>query len=262
MRHRSWVDVYQQLLLAADNKKANDLNLKEFLYMPEPQTPANKWDVISRRYNRWGQFRSNHPKQLMLMIASVAKNGIIGYDYGGTFTFEEIEDACIWVSKDMYKNIISYFALEFALWGKPSTNRLVVAATFAANSSGVGNIEHITFMPTTEEWIPIETSHEFEVITRLIQEKRSFEKILRYNFPGNYPMANVLLLDTMPLLTEMYIVRETKNQMDYKLGVDAAIEKSNKAPWRWNPMEGTMPDFPESILGPSVIPYQGIRVVM
>ena len=262
IKQRTWADVYRLILLAVDNKQANESHMKDFLYLPEPCTSENKWDVVGRRCHRWAAFRSNHPKQLMLIIGEVAKDGINGYDYGGTISIDEIQDTHLLLSKEVHKSIVNHFAAELALWRLGTRNRLVVGATFSISSQGVGNIEQITFMPTTEEWIPFETSHERDLITRLLGKERSFEKILRYNFARDYPIANILLLDTMPTPTEMFVIRETKNKLEYKLGVDAAIEKSEKSTWRWDPMEDTMPEFPDSILGPAVAPRQDIRAVM
>ena len=262
IKQRTWSDVYKQILASVDNKQANESHMRDFLYLPEPCTPDNQRDIVSRRCNRWGSFRLKHPKQLMLLIGEVAKDGIKGYDYGGHLSIEEILDTHLLLSKEVHKSIINHFAAELALWRLGTKNRLVVGATFSSNSQGVGSIEQITFMPTTEEWIPFETSPERDLITQLLKAERSFEKILRYNFARDYPMANFLLLDTLPKPTEMYVIRETKNRLDYKLGVDAAIGQSEESTWRWDPVEDTMPEFPDSIIGNSVASRQGIRAVM
>lgn len=261
IKQRSWTDVYRQMLLAVDNKKANDSSMKEFLYLPEPRTADNASKIIGQRIHLWSAFHSKYPKKLMLMIGEVAKDGIKGYDFGATISMEEIPDTHLLWSSQLHKSVVSRFASDLAL-SRLGTNRLVVAATFSISNHGVGSMEQITLMPTTEEWIPIETEQERTLITEFLKHSRSFEKVLRYNFARDYPMANFLLLDTLPTPTEMYVIRMMENNLEYKLGVDAAIEKSEKSTWRWDPMEESMPDLPESILGPAVAMRYGIRAVM
>jgi len=261
IKQRTWTDVYRQILLAVDNKKTSDSYMKEFLYLPEPRTAENASKIIGQRIHLWSAFHSKYPKKLMLMIGEVAKDGIKGYDFGATISMEEIPDTHLLWSSQLHKSVVSRFAGDLAL-SRLGTNRLIVAATFSISNHAVGSMEQITLMPTTEEWIPIETEQERTLITEFLKHNRSFEKVLRYNFARDYPMANFLLLDTMPTPTEMFVIRMMENNLEYKLGVDAAIEKSEKSTWRWDPMEESMPDLPTSILRPAAASRYGIRAVM
>jgi hypothetical protein len=261
IKKRTWSDVYKQILCSMDNKQANAARVKEFLYLPEPCTPENMMAVVGQRCSTWSKFRLNHPKQLMLLVGEVAREGITGA-CGGAISVEEIRDTHLLLGEGVYKSILHSFANELDLWRLSATTKLIMAATVSLSAHLVASLEQMTFMAVTEEWIPFETSPERDLIFSLLKNRRSFEKIMRYNFARDFPMANFLLLDTSPTQTEMFVIRESKNLVDYRIGVDAAIQNTKNSTWRWDPFEDKMPEFPDSIMGNSVTSRQAIRAVM
>ena len=270
---RSWMDVYQQLTVAADNKKTNEAFVKDFLFLPEPFVVDRKAEIIARRMNLLTSYHSKHPKKLMLMIGEVEEGGFSGSGFGGTLIVKHIPDFHFLMNKQLYDNIESRFAIELALFRSSNGNRLLIAATFSLSNQGVATIEQITMMAATHEWIPFETMYERNLIMQFLDKKRSFEKVLRYNFARDFVMADFILLDTKPQTTEMYLIPETKRKLEYKVGVEAAIKQAQTVAainnseaavmWVWDPAEDEqMPAIPDSVMGQTVFPKYGIRAVM
>lgn len=118
-------------------------------------------------------------------------------------------------------------------------------------------------MATTREWIPFETMYERNLIMQLLDNKRSFEKVLRYNFAREFVMGDFILLDTKPLTTEMFLIPEIKRKLEYKVGVEAAVEIAKTLTWVWDPAEDErMPEIPGSVMGQAAPSRYGIRAVM
>lgn len=121
---RTWLDVYQQLNLAADNKKTNESFLKDFLFLPEPFVEERKPEIIARRMNLLTSYHSKHPKKLMLLIGEVKEGGFNGTGFGGTLTVKHVTDFHFLMNKQLYDNIESRFAIELALFRSSNGNRL------------------------------------------------------------------------------------------------------------------------------------------
>ncbi len=73
---------------------------------------------------------------------------------------------------------------------------LLVGETRLTDQKVVGNIHSGAFMPTTAEFIPFASSYEYRVARKLVDERRWFEKPLRFDAAADVLFPDFLLLDT------------------------------------------------------------------
>ena len=122
--------------------------------------------------------------------------------------------------------------------------RVVMCALIYAKREHIYQIDTASFMLTTEHWIPIEGTHEVDLIEALTQQRRRFMKPLRYDARSAASFPNVLLLDTGAKPTPLHVVSASLDPRDR-----AAKEKALKAPgdtaWVWN-TDRKMPPLPEA----------------
>jgi hypothetical protein len=122
--------------------------------------------------------------------------------------------------------------------------RVVICALIYAKREHTYQIDTASFMLTTEHWIPIEGTHEVDLIEALTQQRRRFMKPLRYDARSAASFPNVLLLDTGAKPTPLHVVSASLDPRDR-----AAKENALKAPgdtaWVWN-TDRKMPRLPEA----------------
>jgi hypothetical protein len=147
------------------------------------------------------------------------------------------------MSEKLYARMLNVFADTLSLWDAVENAHLIVIGTFTIIPSGLALFEEIGLMLTTENWIPFEHASEKRLLEKLAKEGRSFAKGLRYNLPSYRPCASVVLLDTEPEPTAMYIVPNESEE--YAEALQQLIEASELPAWVWDPAEQAIPTFPE-----------------
>lgn len=106
-------------------------------------------------------------------------------------------------------------------------------------------------MVVSPGWIPFESQFELMLLGTLAEQKRRYVKGLRYNLASASPLASVVLQDTQPQPTALYIVPVGSND-SFVQELATLIENSKLASWRWEPGAAEMPALP-----PSSLPGQG-----
>jgi len=140
-------------------------------------------------------------------------------------------------------------------------SHLLVICTFGLGYNGVANLEEIAPMVTTENWIPIESMYEKDLIDMLTEKGRAFQKVLRYNLASNVPVASLILLDTKPNSTVMYVVPQDRIEDEvYSKKLEELIMGSSLDAWTWV-VGKDMPEIPPRGYAPST-PSSPVKVVV
>ena len=242
---RNWFVIQKHLMLAADAKEAKRAPLKTLLYIPEFFDSERKAEIRQRRLARLAPIAQSGGKQLMLLIAEVSKieKGRFGY----VLIAKHLPDFTFSMSEDLNKSYEKIFAKVLGLWNFVQNSHLVAIATFAMTPAGTPEIQEISTMLTTANWLPIENSYDNELIELLTEQKRSFVKTLRYNLSKEEPIATAMLTDVQPEGCALYI---SLGQLD-KDGptpemVEELMSSSLYPSWLWEPALGIPPELPSS----------------
>ena len=177
----------------------------------------------------------------MILIGEVKE--ITQSRYGYKVIVKHVPDYHFMMPEDMHKRLHKRFSAELALWDAIDNSHLMLIATFGVSAAGVASIEECALMVTTENWIPYENTFDKELIDLLTSGGRRFVKGLRYNLASSQPLASVVLTDTQPQPTAMYIVTPGMSDAALK-NLDELIAESKLQSWVWKAGQESMPPIP------------------
>jgi hypothetical protein len=180
----------------------------------------------------------------MILVAEV--KDICPARYGFKLVVKQAPDFPFMLDQDVYQRLNRRFEDELALWEATEGSHLMVIATFSVGASGVASIEEMALMITTENWITFADLQEKTLINVLTEQSRRFVKGMRYNLSAARPLASLVLTDTQPTPTAMYIVAASANDQ-YSQSVEELVQASSFANWIWNTSAQSMPTIPSSI---------------
>jgi hypothetical protein len=240
---RSWAVVRKHILKSAETKMVKGAGLTEKLYIPEIFSTDKKQAINQRRTALLSRITAGRgsARQLGMLIGAV--KDILPSRYGHKIMFKHSPDFPFMLNDDIYERLQKRYANELELKEAFDTSNLIAIATFGVSSAGVASIEEISLMLVTENWIPYEDVLEKTLIETLTSKNRRFVKGLRYNLSPSKPLASVVLSDTLPLPTAMYIV-PAESEEKFTTRLDALKADSLLASWTWFASEFEMPGVP------------------
>jgi hypothetical protein len=242
---RSWGVIRKYLLLAAENKVAKGGALLERLYIPEPFSVEKKAEIAQRRMARMAKAATpvKEARQLMIAIGEVAEIG--KSRFGFRVRFKHVPDCEFMMNEELHTRLQKRFAPEIALWDSNSENgvHLMAIATFSVGHTGIPSFEEIALMVVSPAWIPFENQFELILLSSLAEKKRRFTKGLRYNLASTTPLASVVLADTQPQPTAMYVVPFGASE-EFLQELGQLIGNSKLLSWKWELGVVDMPAIP------------------
>ncbi|KUY63387.1 hypothetical protein WI25_28730 [Burkholderia cepacia] len=239
---RSWAVIRRALLAAAHDKVAKNTPLSDLLYVPEPFNLDEASAITQRRIARLGRLAVQSRTRPLMLVAAEAKE-ITTSRYGFKIVAKHLPDCPFMLDEDLHRRLQKAFAQELALWDSIEDSHLVFMATFGLSSAGVANIEAMTVMATTANWIPFEHMLDKLLIDELTQRGRHFVKGLRYNLPAKKPLACAVLSDVRPKPVALYVV-PPDSEPEYDAALEQLIGDSALPSWIWR-TGGAMPALPE-----------------
>lgn len=227
---RSWTVLHKHLMAVAGDKLAKGTVLAEKLYIPEPFSLDKKDEIIRRRMSRFAvaTAKESGPRPLMLLVGE-AKSMSPGR-YGQKLIIKHAPDCNFILNDDLWKRMEKQFKTEMDMWDDDV--RMMVIATFSVSAGGANTIEEIALMPTTSNWMPFENPWEKLLIKTLTETNRRFSKCLRYNLSADRPLAAIVLNDTEPKPTAMYVTLPLVKD-EYLTALKVLIDGSQLASWTW-----------------------------
>jgi|694.fasta_scaffold05870_19 hypothetical protein len=240
---RSWATVHKYISRAAQDKVTKGMDLPSRLYVPEPWYVDRKDDIAQRRSALLAQAATSDRSGQKLFILVGEVKEVVAARYGRKMVLKQVPDFFFMLSDELNKKL-KVFQSEFSLWTAFDEIHLMTIATFSVDSAGLAQVEEMALMVTNEHWIPFASVDEKNLIESLITNGRRFVKGLRYNMPSSRPLASVVLSDTEPKQTAVYLVPASASD-DYMtaLGDLTADSKFEHVQWLGG---DRMPDLPRS----------------
>ena len=125
----------------------------------------------------------------------------------------------------------------------PRQPRILMAALIYAKQENVYQIERLTMMLVSDQYIPLNGTFELPLLDKLQSERRPFIKPLQYDSASAASFPNILLLDVgtdkggeCPL----HVVSKFADAKDQALK-SSAIEQCGEGAWVWNTDEALPP---------------------
>lgn len=237
---RTWGTVRNHLLQAAEHKIARGDSLRSRLYIPEVFSVDQRNAINARRLAQWSQAIAapGKPQHLMLLIAEVKE--IVPARYGFKAVVKHVPDQAFALDEQLYRRLSRRFESALALWGATDDIHMVIIATFSVAAAGVPTLMELSLMPVTRHWLPVEDSFEKQLVERLVADRRSFVKALRYNLGAQSALACATLTDCEGSAPLLFIVHESIQGGESFL---RACDPSMPV-WLWDPSSEAMPSLP------------------
>ena len=212
---RPWYVIRKYLLAEAERIEMKGFKLSDRIYIPEPFNEDQRDEIVAARRDWFDRLRQS---------GESGKRAKFGFIIG---ELKDLADAPGGNKAIIIKNM---WEMSFPLPGKLSGQfkkrfsselaaallmkapvRLIVAFTVAPRTDGF-NVNTITLMMTTMNWIPVDFHHERFLADLLTEQGRHFIKPLRFDAPGTTAFANFNMTDTGDLPTALNIVGGTEDK--------------------------------------------------
>ncbi len=239
---RFWGVVHSALERAAAGKVVKGQDLARILYVPEYFKVDRKEEISKRRNGIFARLRptGSSAAPLGLLVAEYKTHEPTSY--GAKFTFKHAPGCSFFADEDLKRRFDTVFSDRLQLAEFVEGSHPIVIASFSMAKAGYPTLHEIGMMLVNSNWIPFETMRDAELIARLTNEKRAFQKSLRFNLKSDAPIASAVLLDT-----EDPVALYVANNPDATEAVAALVETANESRysgWLWIGHD-PMPDLPQ-----------------
>lgn len=167
------------------------------LYVPERFDWDQKAAISERRREKLKALYGSGDSALrrLALVVAQLKNVEPGVGANRKLRLLHVPDAPLIIDEKLWDKAARVFVseLEELDVAEEMRPRLIVGALIFARREGTYQVDTLSVMPTTRDFIPIEGAHELALLDRLRSEQRRFIKPLRYDDKDTYPTA--LLLD-------------------------------------------------------------------
>lgn len=194
-QRRTWGAVRRQLQQAAAQMLTCGESLAARLYIPEPFYVDQQDAILARRHTRWTDTgcTGSLTARLLLMIAEVKE--IMPSRHGYKAIIKHVPDLAFAVDAALYSRLERRFAQELALWSSADDIHMIIMATLSFSHGGLPQIAQLTLMTVTEQWLPVETMTERQLVCKLVRNRRRFTKMLRYDLSPDTRIPSLTLTD-------------------------------------------------------------------
>ena len=231
------------LLEAAEEITVKGVPLAERLYVPEPFSESGKAEAAQRRREKLavlGQRDGQTPLAVVIGEYKASEATAQGH----RVWIRHMPDAPLLIAGRAWERIERVFAPLFEARDADIGHsvRLVMAALICARREHTYEIDSVSLVLTSEQWIPIEGVHELPLINALVAQQRRFIKPLRYDARSAAPFPNALLLDAGPSPVPLHVASQfmAPRERDAK---EKAIRAEKTMVWTWR-TDVPMADFP------------------
>jgi hypothetical protein len=238
---RNWATVYKHLRQASQGKVTKGMQLASTLYVPEPFYAERKAEIAQRRRALFAAAARPSQGQKLFIVVGELKE-VSPASFGYKLILKQVPDFPFMISEELNKKL-KVFRSELNLWNAfGEKTHLMVIATFSISADGTADIEEMALMVANEHWIPFANTHEKDLLDTLVSTGRRFVKGLRYNLPSTRPLASVLITDTVPRDTALYLIPKS-NTETYQAALKDRLEDDKLDHLQWEE-DSPMPSLP------------------
>jgi len=222
------------LLEAAEEITVKGVPLAERLYIPEPFSENSKVEAAQRRREKLAVLRPRDGQTPLAIVIGEYKISEATAQ-GHRVWIRHMPDAPLLIAGRAWERIERVFAPLFEARDADIGHsvRLVIAALICARREYTYEIDSVSLMLTSEQWIPIEGVHELPLVDALVAQQRRFVKPLRYDAHSAAPFPNALLLDAGPSPVPLHVLSRFMNPKE-RAAKEKAIARAGEIAWVWS----------------------------
>ncbi|WP_157269120.1 DUF1173 family protein [Azohydromonas aeria] len=242
---RSWGTIHKYLQESSRGVLLKGAPLDERLFVPEPFRVELRDEIAQRRRSRLAALTSpedSHSFRMGLLIGQY--NGSEPTHQGRRLVIKHMPDSPLFIeNKAWAKTERAYGALlracEADVEHKP---RILMIALVYARQAFVYQVDALSMMMVTDQWVPLDDLHELALLEALVVQGRSFIKPLRYDSRSSAGIPSALLLDCAEAPMPMYVLSAFADTKARALQ-ERAVRDRGDAAWIWRTQEA-MPELP------------------
>jgi hypothetical protein len=173
--------------------------------------------------------------------------------FGYQLVLKHLPDRSLYLEPRAGERTKNVFETELLAWDSGQV-RLVAACLFYAKQQHCYQIDSLTLMMTSAQWIPLDHLYERDVVDKLVTEERAFIKPLRYEARDAAKFPNFQLLDAGVRPVALDIIGSFLNEGERASKFKATGTRTPKA-WLWDTAHhATIPNLPHKALASAIWP--------
>jgi Protein of unknown function (DUF1173) len=238
--------LHKYLSEAARGVRLKGAALDERLYVPEPFRAERKDQISERRRKKLALLISPEDAVVFKMAILVGEyNGSEATTFGRRVVVKHMPEVPLYIENKAWERVERSYGVilqvrDADLARKP---RIMMAALIYAKREHVYQVDTLSMMLTTDQWIPLEGLHELPLVEALQREQRAFMKPLKYDARTAAAFPNVLLLDCGRAPLPLHVVSQFAESKERALK-EKAVAASGAAAWVWH-TDRDMPPLPD-----------------
>lgn len=242
---RSQAVIRKYLELAAQDVVLKGHVLASRLYVPGPFRVADKEDIAVRRRQRLSMLMAHDDDGSCAMALLIGQfNGAEPTPYGHRLLVKHMPDAPLYMDDKAWARTWRAYgpvlqALDADVEHQPMA---LMAALVYVRREHLYQVDALTMMLVTDQWIPLEGLHELALVERLQQQGRAFLKPLRFDARNPAAFANALLLDAEGGPCALHVVSPFLDPKE-RAAKEKAVKTLGQGAWVWRTDE-VMPVLP------------------
>lgn len=245
---RSQGVLHKYLMEAAEGIEIKGVRLSERLYVPEQFSEESKAPMAQRRRDKLAILQSPEDDvQFKMALVLGEFKGSEASTFGRKIWIKHMSDAPLLIDNKTWDRIERAYSsiLEARDADTKARQRVVMCALVYAKREHTYQIDTASLMLATENWIPLEGTHEADLIQALTDQKRRFMKPLRYDARSVAPFANALLLDTGEMPIPLHVFSGFMEPKE-RTAKDKVVKANGTGCWVWC-TDKAMPELPAAI---------------
>lgn len=240
---RSQGVLHKYLMEAAGEVLVQGAALGERLYVPEAFSEQRKAEAAQRRRARLAILHPHDGRWPLALVLGEFKT-CEDTALGSRIWIRHMPDAPLLVSRSVWARAERVHAPLFEARDADTGLgvRIVMAALIRARREQTYEVESLSLMLASEQWIPVEGVHELPLVQALVAQGRRFVKPLRYDARSAAGFANALLLDAGPAVVPVHLLSPFMTPAE-RHAKEQAIAAVGGGAWVWR-TEEVMPPLP------------------
>jgi hypothetical protein len=241
---RSYAVVRKFLLRACEQIETKGLRLSERVLIPEPFQLDHAAQIATRHRQALSLLSSPEGHlHFKMMIAIGELKDLRPTTLGYQVVLKHLPDYAFLLDQTTGDRTKRTFESEFVAWNAAQV-RLIVACLIHARQERCYQVDLLTIMMSSVQWIPLDHVYEKDVVDKLVAEGRAFIKPMRYETQHAGEFSNFELLDAGTRPIHLDILSPSLGVADRALKIQA-ISARRAWGWVWDATQSVdIPDLP------------------
>ena len=241
---RSYGVVRKFVLQACEEVETKGLRLAERVFIPEPFVLDHAAEIAKRHREALSLLLSaNRQLEFKMMIAIGELKELNPTAMGYRLVLKHLPDCALFLERKAGERAKAIFERELLAWSNGQV-KLVAACLIHAKQDRCYQVDLLTLMMVSAQWIPLDHTSEKDVVDKLVAEERTFIKPLRYSAHDIGELPNFQLLDAAarPIALDVLNAFLSENERAAKV---KAIDTRDPKGWLWDTVhDSVIPELP------------------